>query len=210
MKDIKARITIGRQFGSGGRAIGRAIADALGIPYYDKSLLSEAAAHAGINPELFERNDEKAPSFFSGLMSYNMGYSAVSLFGASSSISDDAIYRAQTEVIRSIADRGPCVIVGRSADYALRRRDDLVSIFLHAPIEHRVSRILARGDAPTAEHARILAEKTDKLRASYYNFYTDKHWGRADSYDLTLDSSLMPPADIVELVARYIDLRFKQ
>lgn len=208
-KNIQARITIGRQFGSGGRQIGRAIADALGIGYYDKSLLDEAARHAGLNPELFERNDEKAPSFFSGLLSYNMGYSSYSLFGGSSSISDDALYRAQTEVIRSIADRGPCVIVGRSADYALRDRDDLVNIFIHAPIEERVRRIMERGDASTPEQARALAERTNKLRASYYNFYTDKRWGKAESYDLTIDSSRMPVEGIVELVSRYIDLRTK-
>lgn len=208
-KNIQSRITVGRQFGSGGRLIGRAIADALGIDYYDKSLLQEAAKHAGLNPELFERNDEKAPSFFSGLMSYNMGYSSYSLFGGSSSISDDALYRAQTEVIRTLADRGPCVIVGRSADYALRDRSDLVNIFVHAPIEARVKRIMERGDASTPEQARQLAEKTNKLRASYYNFYTDKRWGHASSYDITIDSSKVSIDDAVEIVKHYIELRNK-
>ncbi len=207
--NCNARITIGRQFGSGGRQIGRAIADALGIDYYDRNLMTEAARHAGIDPILFERKDEKAPSFFSGLLSYNMGYSAYNLLGSSSSITDDALYRAQTEVIRSLAEKGPCVIVGRSADYALRDRDDVINIFIHAPIEERVRRIMERGDAATPEQARQLAEKTNKLRASYYNFYTDKRWGKAESYDLTLDSSLLTTDAIVELVKKYVELRRK-
>ncbi len=202
-------ITIGRQFGSGGRLIGQALAKALGIEYYDKALLHESARHAGMSPELFERNDEKAPSFFTaGFPSLNMGYSVFSMFSPhNSSISDDAIYRAQSDVIRSIADRHSCVIVGRSADYALRGRDNVINIFIHAPIEERVKRIMERGDATTPEHARQLAEKTNKLRASYYNFYTDKQWGHASSYDLTIDSSRMTVDEIVELVKHYIDLR---
>ncbi|MDE6802502.1 MAG: cytidylate kinase-like family protein, partial [Muribaculaceae bacterium] len=142
-------------------------------------------------------------------LSYNMGYSAYNLLGSTSSITDDALYRAQTEVIRSLAEKGPCVIVGRSADYALRDRDDVVNIFIHAPIEERIKRIMERGDASTPEQARQLAEKTNKLRAGYYNFYTDKRWGKAESYDLTLDSSLMSTEDIVELIKKYIELRNK-
>ncbi|MDE5608223.1 MAG: cytidylate kinase-like family protein [Muribaculaceae bacterium] len=207
--NCNARITIGRQFGSGGRQIGRAIADALGIDFYDKNLMTEAARHAGINPDLFERKDEKAPSFFSGLLSYNMGYSAYNLLGSSSSITDDALYRAQTEVIRSLAEKGPCVIVGRSADYALRDRDDVINIFIHAPLEERIRRIMERGDASTREQARQIAERSNKLRASYYNFYTDKRWGKAESYDLTFDSSLLSTEDIVELVKKYVELRNK-
>lgn len=200
-------ITVGRQFGSGGRLIGQAIARELGIEYYDKALLVEAAKHAGINPELFERKDEKAPSFFSGIMSLNMGYSSYPLFPGTSSISDDALYRAQSEVIRALADRSSCVIVGRSADYALRDRDNVVNIFIHAPIEERVRRIIERGDASTPEQARQLAEKTNKLRAAYYNFYTDKHWGHASSYDLTFDSSRLSVGDIVSIVRLYLQLR---
>ncbi|MDE6403724.1 MAG: cytidylate kinase-like family protein [Muribaculaceae bacterium] len=201
-------ITVGRQFGSGGRLIGQAIADELGIQYYDKALLVEAAKHAGINPELFERKDEKAPSFFSGLLPVNVGYSSsYSLYPGTSSISDDAIYRAQSDVIRSLADRSSCVIVGRSADYALRDRDNVINIFVHAPIESRIKRIMERGDAATPEQARQLAERTNKLRAAYYNFYTDKRWGHASSYDLTIDSSLLDTPDIVALVKQYVAAR---
>ena len=205
----KFTITIGRQFGSGGRQIGQAIANALGIQYYDKELLHEAARHFSMNPELFEKNDEKAPSFFyGGFLSLNMGYSSYSLYPPTgSSVSDDAIYRAQSDVIRSISDRHSCVIVGRSADYALRGRDNVINIFVHAPIEERVKRIMERGDAATPEQARQLAEKRDKLRASFYNFYTDKRWGSAASYDLTFDSSLLRLDDIVAMVKQYVEMR---
>lgn len=204
-------ITVGRQFGSGGRLIGQAIADELGIQYYDKALLVEAAKHAGMNPELFERKDEKAPSFFSGLLPVNVGYSSsYSLYPGTSSITDDAIYRAQSDVIRSLADRSSCVIVGRSADYALRDRDNVINIFVHAPIESRIKRIMERGDASTPEQARQLAERTNKLRAAYYNFYTDKRWGHASSYDLTIDSSLLDTPDIVALVKQYVEARMRK
>ncbi len=206
--DDKFTITIGRQFGSGGRLIGQALATALGIEYYDKALLVEAARHAGISPELFERKDEKAPSFFGGIMSLNMGYSTYSMYPAGgSSISDDALYRAQSDVIRSLADRSSCVIVGRSADYALRDRDNVIKIFIHSPIEARVKRIMERGDAATPEQARQIAEKNNRLRAAYYDFYTDKKWGHATSYDLTFDSSKMSVEQIVEFVRHYIGLR---
>lgn len=206
--DDKYTITIGRQFGSGGRLIGQALAKALGIEYYDKALLVEAARHAGMSTELFERKDEKAPSFFGGIMSLNMGYSSYStVYPSISSISDDALYRAQSDVIRSIADRSSCVIVGRSADYALRDRDNVIKIFIHAPIEDRIKRIIGRGDASTPEQARQIAEKNNKLRAAYYNFYTDKKWGHASSYDLTFDSSKITVDHIVEIVRQYIAMR---
>lgn len=200
-------ITIGRQFGSGGRVIGRALAEALHIEFYDKSLLQEAARHAGICCEHFERNDEKAPSFFNNVMSLNMGYSAYGIYPGAMSINDDTLHRVQSEVITAIADRGPCVIVGRSADYVLRQRNNVISIFIHAPLEYRVKAIMERGDAATEREARQLAEKSDKLRANYYNFYTDKKWGEAAGYDLSIDSSRLSTEDIITLITNYINLR---
>lgn len=205
----KYTITVGRQFGSGGRVIGQALARELGIDYYDKTLLSEAAKHAGLSPHLFERNDEKAPSLFSNILSMNMGYSAYSIYPGSSSISDDSIYNAQNKVIQLLADRSSCVIVGRSADYALRDRDNVVNVFIHAPRDVCARRVLERGDAATIEQARQLVDKTNKLRSAYYNFYTDKRWGRASSYDLTFDSSLLDTHSIIQLIKHYINLRFK-
>lgn len=200
-------ITIGRQFGSGGRQLGMALAKALGIPYYDKELMLEAAKKAGMSPEFFERKDERMPTFLSGIFSFSMGFNPMAWYQGSTSISDDAIYHSQSEVIKTIADRGPCVIVGRSADYVLRDRPNVINIFVHAPMDVCVRRIMERSDCNDEDSARMLAEKTNKLRANYYNFYTDKRWGMAAGYDLTFDSSLVPMDAMVDIICRYVKLR---
>lgn len=201
-------ITIGRQFGSGGREIGKLVAERLGIAYYDKELLCEAAKKAGVSPEFFEKSDEKFPKFFSGLFSFTMGYNPYTLYAGSSSISDDTLYRAQSDFIHSVAEKHSCVIVGRSADYVLRDHPRCANVFIHAPIEECVKRIMRRGDKTTPEQAKALAEKTNKLRAGYYNFYSDKTWGDAKTYHLTIDSSSMPAADVAALICDYVTRRF--
>lgn len=197
-------ITVGREFGSGGRALGRKIADKLGIAFYDKELLVEAAKKAGMSPEYFERNDERMPKFFSGLFSFNHGYNPMSYYAGSSSISSDSIYQAQCDFIHDIANAGPCVIVGRSADYVLRDVDNVVNIFVHADMEDCVKRIVERADTLTADDARNLARRTNKIRAAFYNFYTDKRWGAASSYDLCINSSLLPLDEAADFIIEYI------
>lgn len=204
----KIIITIGRQFGSGGRELGRRLAARLGIPYYDKELLSRAASNAGVAEEFVTGNDERSPRFLSSVMSFSMGFAPVTWYQNPSTISAESIYTSQSETIRRIADEGSCVIVGRSADYVLRGNPGLVSVFVHAPLESCVARIIARGDSLTPDKARRLAEKTNRLRASYYNFYTDRVWGHADSYDLCFDTSLLPIDDIAAVITDYISRRF--
>lgn len=201
-------ITIGRQFGSGGRELGIRLANALGFKYYDKELLSEAAKRAGVSTEFFERNDERVPSFLNGLFSFAFGLAPANYYAGSTSISDDSLYRAQSDFIQSLANKGSCVIVGRSADYVLRDHPAVVNLFVHAPMEDCIARIMRRDPSLTREKARAKAEKVNRLRANYYNFYTDKTWGAAASYDLTLDTSLLPMNQIVALVCNYIALRF--
>ena len=202
-------ITIGRQFGSGGRELGSKLAKELGIAYYDKELLEEAAKQAGISEDIIERSDERFPSFFNAFLPVSIGYNpAASYLGSSSTISADNLYKAQSDVSENIAHRHSCVIVGRSADYVLRNHPRLVSIFVHANIDDCIDRIMSRGDCKTREEARAKAEKTNKLRASYYNFYTDKTWGNAASYDLTINSSTMPMDKIVKIIADFVRCRF--
>ncbi|MDE5688075.1 MAG: cytidylate kinase-like family protein [Paramuribaculum sp.] len=201
-------ITIGRQFGSGGRELGRTLADAFGFKYYDKELLSEAAKRAGMSPEFFERNDERAPTFLNGIFSFSFGFAPTNVYAGSTSISDDSLYRAQSDFIHSLAEEGSCVIVGRSADYVLRDHPRCVSLFVHAPMEKCIDRITSRQPELTREKARARAEKINRLRANYYNFYTDRTWGAASSYDLTLDTSLLSMNEITELVRLYLDKRF--
>lgn len=203
-------ITVGRQFGSGGRELGRKIADLLGIDYYDKELLSKAASDAGVAESFVRENDERAPKFLSSAISFNMGISPVAWYQGPSSISGDSIYGAQGDVIRKLALEKPCVIVGRTADYILRDFPCVVNIFVHAPIESCIDRICRRSPSMTRQKARQLAEKTNKLRASYYNFYTDKRWGDTLSYDLTIDTSMLSTDDIAAIVADYAKRRLEK
>lgn len=202
-------ITIGRQFGSGGRELGRKLADRLGFKYYDKELLREAAQQAGVSDEFFKRNDERFPSFLNGVFSFAFGLNPVNFYAGSTSISDDSLYRAQSDFIHSLADKENCIIVGRTADYVLRDHSRLVNLFVHAPAESCARRIMGRDEETTSlEKAKAKAQKMNKLRANYYNFYTDKTWGAAESYDLSIDTSLMPMSDVVEVIAEYLRRRF--
>lgn len=195
-------ITIGRSFGSGGRAVGRLIADRLGIEFYDKKLLAGAAERAGLNLAYSEQNDEKAPSAFPGHIPFGMGYYPSGWFGMAPA-GAESIYKAQCEFIRELAEREACVIVGRSADYILKDCPNVVNVFIHAPAEHCARRIVERGDAPTIEKAMSLAAKTDKLRANFYNFYTDKQWGHSKSYHLCVDSSTMTVDDLADFIIAF-------
>ena len=203
-------ITIGRQYGSGGREIGRLVADALGIKYYDKELLMESSKASGVKPEVFEAADERTPSFFSNIWSFNLGFNTGSYLLGSSPISDEKIYAAQSNVMKTLAQNSSCLIVGRSADYVLRNHPGLISIFIHSSIEDRILRIMNRRGINSAEKAREIAEKKDKLRASYYNFYTDMVWGDAAGYDLSIDSSKLPADAVADFIVSYVKARLAQ
>ncbi|MBR6248259.1 MAG: cytidylate kinase-like family protein [Muribaculaceae bacterium] len=196
-------IAIGRQFGSGGREIGRLVANLLGIAYYDKELLHEAAQSSGMAAEVFEAADERSPRFFSNLWSFNIGYNSGAYMIGDTPLRNDRVYQAQGEVMTMLADRGPCVIVGRTADYLLRKHCRVISVFVHADINDRVARIVARGDCETADQAHALAEKKNRLRAEYYNFYTDGQWGMASTYDLTVNTSRLGIEGTARLIADY-------
>lgn len=200
-------IAIGRQFGSGGREIGRLVAQKLGIDYYDKQLLTEAAKSSGIRSDLFEAADERTPNFFSNLVAFGTGYHGGSYIMGSTPISNDNIYHKQSEVISALAKKSSCVIMGRTADYILRNNPNLISVFIHASIEQRIERIIKRGDCKTAEEARALAEKKNKLRAEYYNFYTEKGWGESQSYDLSIDSSKLTTEATADVIVQYVKTR---
>ena len=207
MLPSKYVITIGRSFGSGGRALGRIIADRLGIAFYDKMLPIKAAEKAGYNIEYFEQADERAPKITSSIIPFSMGFYPMSWVGDTAG-SSDRVYKAQCDFMHELAQGDPCVIVGRSADYVLRDVDNVINIFIHAPLDECAKRIVSRNDSHTLEEARALAERTNKLRANFYNFYTDKRWGHATSYDLCLDSSLLPLEDLADIVINYVHRRF--
>ncbi|MCF0214192.1 MAG: cytidylate kinase-like family protein [Muribaculaceae bacterium] len=197
-------ITIGRRFGSGGRELGQLLAKRLGISYYDKELLFEAARKAGLSPEFFEQNDERFPRFLNGLFTFAQGYATGAAYTGASPISSDGVYHNLAQFMRETAEKESCIFVGRTADFVLREHPRCVNIFVHAPMEHCVKRIVSRCDVKSEDKARSLAEKTNKLRAAYYNFFTDKRWGDSASYDLTIDTSIMPMDKIADTVIDYL------
>ena len=198
-------ITIGRQFGSGGREIGEKLAGKYGVKFYDKDLLKRAARESGICPELFENNDEKpTSSFLYNLVSdtYAFGYSSPYVEMPLS----HKVFLAQFDTIKKIASEGPCVIVGRCADYALSDLKNRLSIFINAPLEDRIARIKVKYNEEKDEaRLRDMVIKNDKARANYYNYYSSKKWGRADSYDLCINSSILGIDGTVELLSGFID-----
>ena len=202
-------ITIGRQFGSGGREIGKLLSELFGIAYYDKELINEASKSSGLSTEYFEKADERAPSALLNSFSINWLTGAGGLWG-DGGLSNEYIFKFQSDVIRHLAETQSCVIVGRCADYILRNYPRCYNIFIHAPLEDRVERIIRRSPELSRKEAIELAEKKNKLRASYYNFYTDKEWGHSTSYDICLDSSRLDEAEIIKLIIAYVEARLKQ
>lgn len=196
-------ITIGRQFGCGARDIGHRLADELKVAYFDKTLISEAAAHMGFDKSIFDSLDERRPSWLHSLLQLNYGSSSASCdFPV---LGSEGVYRMQSEVIKRLSSTADCIIVGRTADYLLRDHPGLISIFLHAPIEARVSNIMARGDAVNPDQAADLAVKMDKKRESYYNYFTNRKWGSADNYHLSIDTSVFTPVQIANIISNHIN-----
>lgn len=199
---MKTIVTIGRQYGSGGRQVGKRLAAALGVPFYDKALIEEAAEKSGIDPRHFERGDETAANSF--LFAVSMGlYGGAQLPAPMEYSVSDRIFFAQADVIRNAAENGPCVIVGRCADYILRERSDLLSVFLYAGKEDRVQRAVREyGVAP--ERAEEQVQKMDKRRGSYYAYYTGRRWQDIANYGLSLDTGVFGVDGAARLLERAV------
>lgn len=192
-------VTIGRQFGSGGREIGKKVAQALDIPYYDKEILAVAAQESGLSQEFLKSYDEKPTNSF--LYSLVMGQQRLSPGMAGNTVEQLAA-NAQREAVLSVAAKGSCVIVGRCADYILRDKPGLVRVFVCAGHDARVQRIMHR-DGASEKEAEEKIRKMDKTRASYYSFHTDRKWGAAESYDLCINSSLHGVDAAVRVILEY-------
>jgi cytidylate kinase len=201
---MKTVITIGRQYGSGGREIGVRLAKKLDIPFYDKELLRKAAEESGLCEKIFENFDERPKSL---LYSIAMDSYMFSLPGTGASDSlEQQVYLATYDTVRRLADEGPCVIIGRCADYALEDHPDTLRLFIDAPMEKRVEAVAAR-EKLTPERAKTLITKTDKRRASYYEYYSSQRWGDVDSYDFCLDSSVFGIDKTVELIEKLVAMK---
>ena len=201
---MKTVITIGRQFGSAGREIGEKVAEYFGIKCYDKELLTRAAKESGFCEEMIQNHDERPTnSFLYNLVmdTYSFGYNASSFVDMPIS---HKVFLAQFDTIKKIASEGPCVIVGRCADYALAGFENAVHLFIYADEAAKVKRIMEKYSLSEAK-ARDMIIKKDKQRQSYYNYYSSKKWGRADSYDLCINSSILGVEGTVKLVTQYVE-----
>ncbi|MDR0566764.1 MAG: cytidylate kinase-like family protein [Prevotellaceae bacterium] len=200
----RAIITIGRQFGSGGRLIGRQLAGELSMAYYDKELLAAAAKESGLCDEIFEKADERTSSGLPYV--FSVGFPALGVYTPYPDIlSNERLFLLQSNAIRSIVDKGEsCVLVGRCADYVLRDNPDLVSFFIHNKPENRIKAIAERHGVSSGE-AKEIMRKADKSRAAYYKYYTDKEWGMASSYHFAIDASLLGVDGTVALMKAIVE-----
>lgn len=198
-------ITIGRQYGSGGREIGRKLAAAFNIPIYDYELIERAAKESGFAEATFANAENRATnsllySISRGLTSYgntDVGFSHLSL--------DDRIYLAQADVIRKVASEGPCVIVGRCGDYILRKHPNVISIFIMADMDFRKERAVSVNHMEPTDKLEEAIKKIDKRRSNYYNFHTGEKWGRAENYHLSIKSSTVGIDKTVEVIKSFIE-----
>ena len=197
-------VTIGRQFGSAGREIGKKVAEYFDIKFYDRDLLTRAAKESGFCEEMIQNHDERPTnSFLYNLVmdTYSFGYNNSSFVDMPIS---HKVFLAQFDTIKKIADEGPCVIVGRCADYALADRNNVVDIFIYGNEECKIKRIMEKY-ALTENKAREMIIKKDKQRQSYYNYYSSKKWGDAKSYDLCINSSVLGEDGTVKLIIQYVE-----
>lgn len=198
-------ITITRQYGSGGHDIGKALADRLNIPFYDKELISLAAKESGVCPQIFENVDERATnsllySLSVGLYNYGNGFSSMGDLPV-----NDRLYILQHKIIKELAEKGPMVVVGRCADYVLKDNSNAVKIFIYADIDSRIKRAVERNDIDPAR-AKQAVLKADKNRANYYSFYSGKKWGVADNYDLCINSTHISTEQAVDIIIDYMNI----
>ncbi len=202
-------ITIARQFGSGGREVARKVAEELQIGFYDRELIALAAKESGLSEHLFDGMEEKPTNSF--LYSLAMGIQSAngSYYRYGDMLSSDGLFRIQSQVIRDLAEEGPCVIVGRCSDYILREQPKVVHVFIHAEPAWRIRRIMELHQISEKEAEKRVA-KTDKRRSSFYNFYTNQVWGNVNHYNLAIDTSKVSLDDAARLVVDYTKMAAKE
>ena len=198
-------INVGRQLGSGGHDIGRMLALDFQAKYYDRELLNLAAKESGLSEKIFEQNDEKK-GFFRGLL--NIGTPHLSGGGEKPNMSQESLFQFQSDAILKAADESSCVFVGRCADYILRERKDVVSVFISASKRFRIDQIMAKQHLDVLEANKYIKQRESE-RASYYNYYTGKKWGSAESYDLCIDASVLGLQATERFIADFVRKRFQ-
>lgn len=197
-------VNIGRQLGSGGREIGEKLAARLGIDFYDKELINLASEESGLCREFFEKADEKASQgIIGGLFGLRFPFISDGAVPATNCLSNDALFKVQSDVIRRLASEKSCLFVGRCADYILREYPRCVNVFISASPQDRIAR-LCRQHAVSESVAEEMMHKADKKRADYYNYYSFKTWGAAETYHLCVDSSVLGIEETVDYVEEFV------
>ena len=198
-------INVGRQVGAGGQEIGRMLAEDFDAKFYDRELLNLAAKESGFSEKFFKQNDEKK-GFLRGLLNVQTPHlSGGNLYG--SNFSQERLFQFQSDAIRKAASEGSCVFLGRCADYVLRDFDNVVNVFITASMDFRIQ-LVSKVKELDDEHARKLIEHVESRRAQYYNYYTGKRWGAAESYDLCIDASILGLEETEKIIATFIRKRF--
>ncbi|WP_312637378.1 cytidylate kinase-like family protein [Oscillibacter sp.] len=192
-------ITIGRQLGSGGREIGKQLSEKLGIGYYDREIIQKAALESGITEEIMESYDEKAGMSFL----YSLVMNSTLYAGNDTKPLELRAYLAQVNAVKRIVDSGSCVIVGRGADYILRDYPNLVKVFVVADIDYRIQHVMERRNV-SADKAQILIQRTDKSRASFYNYHTEQKWSDVRNYDLCINSAKTSLSGAIKIIECFI------
>lgn len=197
-------VNIGRQLGSGGREVGEKLAARLGIDFYDKELIALASKESGLCPEFFEKADEKASqNIVGGFWGMRFPFISESVMMTNNCLSNDALFKIQSDVIRNLAEEKSCLFVGRCADYILREHPRCVNVFVSASRPDRIAR-LCRLHGIEAQEAENMMDKADKKRAEYYGYYSYKQWGVASSYHLCIDSSLLGIDGTVDFIEHFV------
>lgn len=199
-------INIGRQFGSGGRIIGEKLSTLMNIQFFDKELILIASQESGLGKEFFENFDEKSShSIFGGLFGLRGAFSDE--MAPNNYLNNETLFKIQSDVIRDLAEKQSCIFVGRCADYVLKDHPHCLNLFVSADIDDRIKRIAEKENLPENK-AKELIEKTDKKRASYYNYYSNKVWGAASSYHLCINSSFLGIDESVTFIKEFAEKRF--
>lgn len=199
----KKIITISRQFGSGGRGIGKLLAERLNIPFYDKELIELASKKSGIDERVFKSEGEETGRMYQilGAIGYALGSPAGGIYEYSI---NDQLYLVQANIVEQVANEGPCVIVGRCADYVLEDREDVLNIYLCADMDERLRRVIDEYHVEDADESML--RKVDKRRSNYYQYYTDRVWGKAENYDMCINTGKFDEETVVDMIIRAYQL----
>ena len=201
-------ITIGRQLGSGGKLIGKLLAEKLGYKFYDKEVIAQIAKESGLSSTAFEGIDDKPTNSFLYALVMGVQSGKGLSYQYNDVLNGENLFKIQADLIKELAEKDDCVFVGRCADYILRNAEDLTKIFCYASPEYRIKTLIER-DNMTEKEASSAIVKADKRRANYYNFYTNQAWGEMENYDLAINAGTISREDATELILKYLEMKKK-